>query len=168
MKNILLVLLLIICFGQSACERDDICAESTPTTPLLVIDFFDANNPDEPKVPANLAVFENGEIDINNVRLFNASSIGIPLRTDVDQTVYQFVLNSTAVEDSEEEFNTDLLTFTYERSEDFVSKACGFRVTYDGLFAQSEGGDDNSWINDLEILTPLVVNDTITHIRILH
>ena len=27
-----------------ACEKDDLCAETTPTTPQLVISFKDANN----------------------------------------------------------------------------------------------------------------------------
>lgn len=168
MKKTIILLLIVFSFGQSACERDDICAESTPTTPLLIIDFFDATNPDEPKIPANLAVFENGETDPNNVLLFNSATIGVPLRTDQDATVYQFIINSTADQESEEEPNADLLTFTYMRSEDFVSKACGFRVTYEGLFTQAEDGEDNNWIDDLEILTPTIVNDTITHIRILH
>lgn len=168
MKKWKLLLLLLSCFIESACERDDICAESTPTTPLLVIDFFDADNPESSKIPANLAIFENGETDPNNIRLFNTSSISIPLRTDDDASVFQFIINSTATAESEETPNADLLTFTYQRTEDFVSKACGFRVTFDDLLVQQEGGEDNSWIQDLEILTPTIVNDTISHIRVLH
>ena len=34
--------LLIICFTAiSGCEKDDICAADTPTTPTVVIEFFD-------------------------------------------------------------------------------------------------------------------------------
>ena len=29
------------------CERDDICAEGTTTTPRLLIEFYDASNPDD-------------------------------------------------------------------------------------------------------------------------
>ena len=168
MKKFLVVLLVIVCFGQSACERDDLCAETTPTTPLLVIDFFDADNPADEKIPENLAVLEDGETDLNNIRVFNATTISIPLRTDDDQTVYQFLLNSTADADSAEQPNNDLLTFTYERSEEFVSKACGFRITYSNLNAQSQGGDDADWIQSIETINPILVNDTITHVRIFH
>lgn len=169
MKRILSIVVLIICFGQSSCERDDICAEATPTTPLLVIDFFDANNPSEEKIPANLAIIEEGEEDLTKIRTFNESLIQIPLRTDVDQTVYRMVLNSTASEDSEDQPNIDVLTFNYSRTEEFVSKACGFRVTYDDLLPiNNEPLDDGSWIQSIDILTSTIVNDTITHVRIFH
>ena len=44
---------LIACFAiaLSSCERDDICAEATPVTPLLIIDFFDIENTTEAKRP---------------------------------------------------------------------------------------------------------------------
>jgi hypothetical protein len=40
-----------------ACEKDDICAETTPTTPQLVITFKDANNINESKAVESLAVY---------------------------------------------------------------------------------------------------------------
>ncbi len=45
MKKIIAMLLLITTFYS--CERDDICPESTPTTPHLVISFFDVDDQDE-------------------------------------------------------------------------------------------------------------------------
>jgi len=38
-----LALLLAVSFWN--CEKDDICAETTPTTPKLVIEFYDNANP---------------------------------------------------------------------------------------------------------------------------
>ena len=39
------------------CESDDICPETTPTTPRIIITFYDINNPDEKKTVESLAVY---------------------------------------------------------------------------------------------------------------
>ena len=44
MKKIISFLLLFA-FGLSGCEKDDICDANTPTTPRLIISFYDYNNP---------------------------------------------------------------------------------------------------------------------------
>ena len=49
---------LIIIFSMFvACEKDDLCAETTPTTPQLIISFKDANNTTESKAVESLGVF---------------------------------------------------------------------------------------------------------------
>lgn len=149
----------------TSCERDDICAESTPTTPLLIIRFYDFDNPSEFKVPTNLGIAES---DQENGLLFNSDSIAIPLRTDVDQTSFRFVLNATGETDTEDISNEDLIDFTYERTEDYVSKACGFRITYDGLGESRTPQPDGFWIQDLIIDNNTVDNETTAHIRIFH
>jgi len=148
----------------SSCERDDICAESTPTTPLLVIDFFDVDNPSEAKAPANLHLVEEGS---DQGLLFNTTSISIPLRTDMDQTRYNFVLNFNS-EDAENPENSDLLVFNHQRIEEYISKACGFRVTYQALQNEFIAGDDNSWIDNITIVNTIIEDETEAHIRIFH
>ena len=49
----LLILALLVSLG---CQRDDICAESIETTPLLIIRFYDIEEPDELKAPQNLSI----------------------------------------------------------------------------------------------------------------
>ena len=148
----------------SSCERDDICAEGTPITPLLVIEFFDSDNPSEEKVPTDLFLVEEGsEVGLS----FNTATIAIPLRTDIDQTRYNFVLNFGS-EDQEAPQNADLLVFDYLREEDFVSKACGFRVTYQAIQDQFFPLQDNAWIENVTILNSTVEDDTEAHIRIFH
>ena len=39
------------------CERDDICADGTPTTPQLLIDFFDATDTETVKSVTRLSVY---------------------------------------------------------------------------------------------------------------
>ena len=52
MKKIYLLFLIAITF--SSCEKDDICDANTPTTPRLIIDFYDATNPTALKNVINL------------------------------------------------------------------------------------------------------------------
>mgnify|MGYP006353373257 FL=1 len=40
-----ILLLLAVAFTFSSCEKDDICDANTPTTPRLVIGFYDFLNP---------------------------------------------------------------------------------------------------------------------------
>lgn len=155
---------LMSCLLLASCERDDICAESTPITPLLVIEFFDADNPSEQKVPNNLFIVEEGEsLGLS----FNTASITIPLRTDIDETRFNFVLN-TGSEDADEPENVDAVTFRYVRQEEFVSKACGFRIIYQALQDEFIPLNDGAWIDNITINNATVEDETETHIRIFH
>lgn len=158
------LLLMSISFLLASCERDDICAESTPTTPLLVIDFFDADNPSEPKIPTDLLIVEEG---FDQGLSFTSSSISIPLRTDVDQTRFNFVLNVNS-EDPDTPQNVDLVVFNYVRQEEYISKACGFRVTYQAIQDEFLPGADTPWIDNITILNTTIEDETETHIRIFH
>ena len=75
-----------------SCERDDLCPEDAQITPQLVIDFFDINNPSELLAPTNLLIIEEGT---ENSFAPSGTTIFVPLRTNVDQTRFLFVLNST-------------------------------------------------------------------------
>ncbi len=157
-------LLLFLGILLSSCERDDICAEATPVTPLLVIDFFDIENTTEPKIPTDLIVVENGE----TVGLeFNEATISIPLRTNVDQTDFLFVLNANN-ESEETPENIDGLTITYVRTEEYISKACGFRVIYNALDATPSSQNDDFWIQEVLITNTTVEDETSAHIQIFH
>ncbi len=157
-------LIILCCLLLIACERDDICAENTAITPLLVIDFFDVDNPSEQKAPTNLFIVEeNATVGL----AFNTVSIAIPLRTDLDQTRFNFILNSDS-DDSSEPENIDSVVFNYLPQEEFVSKACGFKVTYQALQDQVTPLEDGSWIDNITILNATIEDDSETHIRIFH
>src|SRR5690554_6425773 len=96
----ILALLTVINLG---CQRDDICPESTVTTPVQNIAFFDITETDVPKTPVNLRVkaVDYDSIYVNRV---NQSTLSIPLRTDVNTTQYEFTINAPVLpEDGEEE-----------------------------------------------------------------
>jgi hypothetical protein len=170
----ILVLLVLINLG---CQRDDICPESTLTTPVLNIAFFDITETDIPKAPVNLRV-KAVDYDSIYVNRYNQSTISIPLRTDVDITQYEFTINAPElpVEGEEEEpgenTNMDVLTFTYNANTIFVNRACSYKVNYLDLQASIEE-DDSNWIqlievreNDIEV--DIIENEAQTHIHIYH
>jgi hypothetical protein len=119
MKKIISFLLLFA-FGLSGCEKDDICDANTPTTPRLIITFYDINNPTVRKKVTNLKVIG---LDQDEGIIFNESaldeakyltssdSIAVPLRTNAETTTYDFILNSG--NPNPLLINSDRLTFAY-------------------------------------------------------
>lgn len=161
----LLGLVAVIMLIAQSCERDDICAATTPTTPQLILRFYDAENPSEFKAVSDLVIAEVGaSIGIE----FTGDSLAIPLRTDTDITAFRFTVNANSDISDENPINEDLVNFTYTRTEDYVSKACGFRTTYDQLDLARDGQDDGSWIQDVIIQNTTIDNEVSAHIRILH
>lgn len=145
-----------------SCERDDICAEATVTTPKLVIEFFDANNPGNSKNVRNLVV---REIEKDTAFLFNSTStISIPLKTNAIETSYVFNLNALADSGG----RTDTLTFFYATEERYVSRACGFKVNFIDFRAISENIESNteSWIKDVQVREKNIQNEFETHLYI--
>ncbi len=137
MKKITL-LLLVFCFSFSSCEKDDICDANTPTTPRMVIKFFDINNPTVEKSVTNLKVIGEGMTDgvIFNASasgeskfLANTSKISIPLKTNAATTTFSFILNSGSTNAAL--VNTDVIQFNYTTSEVYVSRACGFKTLFE-------------------------------------
>ena len=59
MKNIKFVVL-FIAVSLINCERDDICAYTTSTTPRLIIEFYDTDEPDDLKNVPRLTVYGEG------------------------------------------------------------------------------------------------------------
>ncbi|MDR7370672.1 DUF6452 family protein [Flavobacterium aquidurense] len=137
MKKII-SLLLVFTFGLSSCEKDDICDANTPTTPRLVITFYDVNNPSLLKNVTNLKVVGEGMTEgiIFNENgtettkyLANGSTISIPLKTDADVTTFTFELDSG--NENPAAINKDAMTFYYTRQNVYVSRACGFKTIFD-------------------------------------
>jgi hypothetical protein len=166
MKNIILKFFLVtaVTLLLLSCERDDICPEATPTTPKLVIEFFDINNTESPKNVRDLAVrtFEK-----DTALLFNSTStISIPLKTDSIETSYVFNLNALA----ESGGLRDTLTFFYATEELYVSRACGFKVNFFDFRASLEDQETSSegWIRDIQVIENTIENESETHLFIFY
>ena len=170
-----LFLIMIVTTTIYNCESDDICPESTLTTPRMIITFYDANNPEERKNVESLGVYivKNSEfILINEINGINTDSIAIPLRDDESVSNFKFCKN----------FSEDITVIPsglpnhfyvdYEINERFISRACGFinnynlslALPYDPLNTPSP----TNWISDVIILNDSVNNENQSHVKILH
>lgn len=153
----------LISMVTASCEPDDICASSTPTTPKLVIRFYDSSNPNEFKVVENLAIQGVGNELIYSVS--STDSIAIPLKSQDTTTSYLLTKNYSdpATEDS----NTDQINLVYTTEQIYVSRACGFKVQYK-LNQPALETDSNGWIQTIEIPSSLIENETKAHVKIYH
>ncbi len=165
-------LLFIICITTTAyvissCERDDICSEGTPTTPFLIIKFFDFQTGSEIKAPTELQVKAVG-VDSVFVLGTVRDSILIPLRTNASITEYELSINSDTTNDTIP-INTDTVSFQYSAEQEYVSSACGFKVKYEGLTQTlvNEQGEGN-WIKNISIDRLNVTDETTAHVFIFH
>lgn len=172
MKKIIPILLIAsLLFYVSSCEKDDICVEGD--TPLLVIGFFDAEDTTEAKQVTSIRI---KNIDIDSIldndsfndRSDSPDSLSVPLRSTAVTTMYQLISNSD--DDAETELETgniDTLTITYELSETFVSRACGFVMNYNNIEVSLTEDSDN-WVQDISVVQPNVENTDNIHVKILH
>lgn len=163
-----------------SCEKDDICDPSTPTTPRLVIKFFDFNNPTAAKRITNLKIvgdgmnYSNGVPNNTGGQIWsNDSLVYIPLKTTLDVSKFRFVrfaAQDTILANAE----VDTLEFNYSRRNEYVSRACGFKTMFDLNGGQAEpfilNDDENAtsgnWIRNIRVEQPNITNENETHISI--
>ena len=166
-KKIISIVILVLALSFSACEKDDICVDGD--TPLLVITFFDFENPLAPKPVANLRIIGLGQT--STVDTFTdrtaLDSIGIPLNTATPSTAFIMIDNSVDDENGVDTGNFDTLTFSYDRKEVYISRACGFVANYDSLSTDFQDSPEN-WIQRIEIDTTLIENSASSHVKIFH
>lgn len=176
MKKIICFLLLFT-FGLSSCEKDDICDGNTPTTPRLVISFYDINATTTKKTVTNLKVIGEGQTQgivfnssaIDEAKyLTSGDSIAIPLKTDKDSTTYSFILNSGSSNTTLT--NTDVIKFNYTRQNVYVSRACGFKTIYkldtQIPFVQTDPAGDGLWMTVVQVKNPNIERENETHIKV--
>lgn len=150
----LLVLLLL------SCQKDDICPAGTETTPLLIIEFYDAQDPSRLKAVQSLVVQATGEPVFFGPESTNR--IEIPLKTYESITEYQFTSNSDTGSE-----NTDIIRFSYDPTPEYLNRACGYIVNYRNMDA-STVPDDNNWIISEVVLQENIENEAEVHIAITH
>lgn len=157
-KNILYIFLFTFIF--SACEKDDICL--SPTTPKLILRFYDAANPTEFKSPTSLSVWAEGKDSISSYTNVSLDSIAIPLNTNDTQTIYNFKTSTTG-NISDNTYNKIIINYTTE--DIFVSRSCGLKAIFNTVTITS----DNGWFRSF---TPnsltTIDNETSAHVKIYH
>ncbi len=161
--------LLVIAFAFSSCEKDDICDANTPTTPRLIIDFYDASDPTVLKNVINLKIIGFGMPDDKPLGTFNGvSQIQLPLKTTEELTKYRLILNSTNTNPAI--VNEDKLQFDYTHEDKFVSRACGYKTIFklktpNGVTKTDADTPDGFWIQEINIETTNIETENETHIK---
>ncbi len=159
-----------------SCEKDDICATSTPTTPHLIILFNDINAPDAAKNARRLSVrgFDANNVEISEQIIANmdTDSIALPLRFEGETpTTSRFILEKDTDffldDDPLTNSNIDIITVNYTPEFVYVSQACGYKSIFTNLSITVEPDADN-WIFNSEVLNITVENETQAHIILRH
>ena len=182
MRKISALLLLLLFIIISSCEKDDICSETTPTTPKLILRFFDIASQDDTKNVTSIGVtsrnLDNEEFIITGLNGVTTDSIAVPLRilpTDENVTRFTFYKefavddNGTPGDTTDDIYsgNPDVITFAYKREDIYVSRACGFKTIFKELILTVEQDGDN-WIINSDILNATIENETSAHVKIFH
>ena len=157
-----------------SCEKDDICPDSTQTTPQLVVTFYDALDPQQSKIVESLAVYaikDSELILIENINGINTDSIAIPLRNDIGVSNFRFIKNYS-VENDIIFGDLNHVYIDYEMTDIFISRACGFITNYSILslvpYDILQDTPVIGWIDGYEIVNPIVTNENQAHVKILH
>ena len=166
------LLLLFFAFTFSGCEKDDICDANTPTTPRLVIEFYDVANPSVLKNVTDLKVVGEGMTDgvlFNGSQTTSRSNISIPLKTDGTTTTYRFTLNSGNANPAL--VDEDIIKFDYTTQELFVSRACGYKTIFTldptNPYTHTDATTANQkWIKFISVEKSNIENENETHIKI--
>jgi hypothetical protein len=163
-----------------SCERDDICAEATPTTPHLIIRFYDIDNPDNVKQVRQLEVtgLDESGLPLSETILSrsNTDSINLPLNFQGEvagtTTTFQFVKDADFADNTEDanEPNTDIITIRYTPEFVYVSRACGYKSTFvlDDIEPITRELDGDIWTSSFEIINQTIENENAAQIIIYH
>jgi len=160
-----------------SCQKDDICSASTITTPLIKVNFYDIeNDANAAKSVINLsvrAINVEGLLD-TLIKRSTTSAIEIPLNTNSSTTEYlftEYAADSDGEISEQNPPNSDLIRFNYTRNEQYLNRACGYRILYEDVQVQiskPEGDTSENWIEDFTVNDSIIDNETITYISIYH
>ncbi|MGB0838292.1 MAG: DUF6452 family protein [Flavobacteriaceae bacterium] len=135
----------------TSCENDDICVE--PGTPLIHITFHDAEFR-ELRKPVNSLTVSSQDYG-NYIQNSTTDSIAIPMDLTLNTTPYTF---------ESEDIDNDL-EFSYDKQDEFVSRACGYKSTFYNLDLVLL---KQTWIESFEIINSEILDDSTTAIKIYH
>jgi hypothetical protein len=173
MKKI--ITLLLLCGFIYNCEKDDICAEDTLTTPKLIIRFYDNTDPDLTKTVRRLTVTPEGFDEATESIIFNSDtdSITIPLRFQDEGIVTstRYILKKDTDFDSDGDDNTvsniDIIEVIYTPEFIYVSRACGYKSIFNDTSILTEPDSEN-WVRNVLVINTTIEQQDAAQIRIFH
>lgn len=154
MKKYLIIIILLI-FVISSCEKDDFCI-SEVTTPKLIVNFKNYKKPTVLRKLKSLNVWAKDKDTL--YKNIETDSIVLPLNPLSDKTIYYFLKKNKYI---------GSLEFSYKTKEEFISRSCGFRIIYENIKVKKL--EPNKWIDSIsttEIKT--INNQKNAHLTIFH
>jgi hypothetical protein len=172
-KTSLLIIFLFTIGAIISCERDDICPAATPTTPKLIVQFYDRVDTETIKfVPQIRVQGVNNNNVLEGYNAVNVQKLELPLRTDTTATQYRLRRNYSnnnngTPDDPSDDFpngNEDIITIKYITEQVFVSRACGYKTIFKNVTLTIEPDSDN-WIASRQSVTDnqSVEDETTAH-----
>ena len=163
-KIVFITLSLLLAVSFWNCEKDDICAEGTAVTPLVIIEFYDATTTTVLKSVTNLGVIAPSFT--TGFSFTGVTKIKVPLRTSADLTSLHFIQNGSDADTTND--NIDLLTFNYVRNDVYISRACGYKTVFflDATNPIALTTDSNNWIQNIEVVQPNIATENEVHVKI--
>ena len=163
-KNLFLIIGIL--FLLTSCQHNDICTENQPSTPRLVIKFYDYDFPTHLKAVEDFNAKEINSTDFYFENNKNDTIVQIPLQTSENQTIYEFVIHK---DQEEEEEKSQQIKFNYNTEEIYINRPCGFKNTFDNLEAELIEENTDHWIKEIEIPHENTIDDeNTTHLYIYH
>ena len=145
------------------CERDDICIEDIRESPDLIILMLDIENKTERKVPLGFSILAIGNSEELPSR-GSLDSIALPFKIQENIVQFEFIINQGTPNE-----NVDTLQINYDRFDNFINSACGFRSNY--ILKNPPAtilNPGNNWIKGFTILRDTISDETNAHLGILH
>lgn len=163
MKRIFFFVLGLIILNLG-CTRDDICPPEVSKTPLLIVSFYNAENPEARKAVNEFTIVNDGD-EFSLFTPVTTDSIAIPLYTGADFTNYFFIANA-----SDDLPKEDYVSLTYQRENEFINRACAFRTNFKNLEINLAPPNQQSWIENIITLSDSINarNQNEAHIYIYH
>ncbi|WCO03008.1 DUF6452 family protein [Psychroserpens ponticola] len=175
--SLAVILLLTVC----TCERDDICPEDVPTTPRLLLKFFDISNQETTKNVPKLFIqgIDNDEPLSDYIGgTTSVSAVELPLKTNENSTQFRFIKNyaindNGTPDDEDDDFetgNVDIITINYITETVYVSRACGYKTIFKAVNILLDEDDTNRWIVLAQALNDnqSIEDETTTHFNFFH
>ncbi|CAM3501958.1 DUF6452 family protein [Flavobacterium chungbukense] len=161
----LVSLLLLFTFGLSSCEKDDICDSNTPTTPRLVITFYDNADPTVLRKISNLTAIGEGKDAETGLTFSAVSKIELPLKVNDTITTYKLIYNAASTIPADR--NTDVLTINYTTQNVYVSRACGFKTIFTvSSITRTDPDGDTVWMSKVQLINPNIDSENETHVEV--
>tara|TARA_B100000989_G_C19524108_1_gene465846 strand:+ start:996 stop:1487 length:492 start_codon:yes stop_codon:yes gene_type:complete len=156
------IVLTFICLGVlTKCEKDDICISTVVGSPDMIVLMLDIDSGNRSTPPGFFIRPIGTEKELSES---SRDSLSLPLKLNQSSTQFEFITNN-----GDENQNIDTLQIIYERKDQFINGACGYRANFilkDSPILILNSGDN--WIKGAVIIKDTISDEISAHLGILH